>query len=154
MIDYTGHGSRPVHSASSEKTDCKVHRTSVQGVVMSMLCRVAVIAVLVVAGWSGAANACCCTCENSATCFPVCTEAIPDAAACQQACGGAMCGAAIPCPDPSAGSGCSPGEVSCIGEAPAAVPAPTASLSGLLIAAVVLVGVGAVRLGRRRSPTR
>jgi len=65
---------------------------------------------------------CCCTCEDSTTCFPACFG-VPDAQACEGACGGAPgCGHAIPCPNPPAGLGCAGDTVSCV---PAGTPINT-----------------------------
>jgi hypothetical protein len=96
-----------------------------------------------------AADACCCTCENSTECFPVCTSELFDSATCDAACMHAGCGHVQPCPNPSGGEGCSAGEVSCFDVSGAAAPAPALSTGGLIVAAMLIAAAGCLSLARR-----
>jgi len=98
----------------------------------------------------GVASACCCTCENSSECFPVCVSELADRASCDAACVQAECGHVAPCPDPSSGEFCDAGEVSCF-DLGLSVGAPALTPWGLMVAASLLAAVGYLALSRSRA---
>src|SRR5262245_28616607 len=75
------------------KMYCHADRISLDGPAMKLVFRACMIALVLGALSSAPASACCCTCENSARCFPTCNVAA-DAQECADACGGNGCGAA------------------------------------------------------------
>ena len=107
------------------------------------------LGLLTVLVFARVAGACCCTCEDSTDCFPICVSELFDRTSCDAACLEAGCGHVQPCPDPSGGQGCSAGEVSCFDVSGAAAPAPALSTSGLIIAAMLIAAIGCLSLARR-----
>lgn len=113
--------------------------------------RVVALAVVVLVALYGNASACCCTCENSVKCFPVCFHDATDFASCDGACLDAGCGHIAACPDPGGGGECTAGDVSCLDvTASRAAPAPAMATGGLVVAVLLLGAVGYVMLLRPR----